>query len=106
VSSPYAPQPFVAGSLVTSTAKFYNAAGDLADPNVITLQYRQGYATTVTVTYPAAPITRADEGVYQADFDTSGFTGPDNQLWTVQWSGTGNVQAVAVSYWTVVPAPL
>lgn len=98
--------PYVSGSLITSTATFSNAAGTPADPSVVTLAYRKGYGTTVTVVYPDPPITRTGTGVYQADLDTSGFTGPDNQLWTIQWSGSGNVQAINVSSWTVTPAPL
>jgi hypothetical protein len=45
-------------------------------------------------------------GVYQALLDTTGWAGPGDQLWAVQWSGTGLVQAIADSYWFVTPAAL
>jgi len=101
--------PFMAGSLVTSTATFLDGNGNPADPSAVTLKYKQGAGATTTVTYqPNTPtsITRNSPGVYSTELDTTGWTGPDNQLWTVQWSGAGNVQAIAVSNWQVEPAAL
>ena len=100
------PGPWMSGSLVTSTATFYNADGVQADPEVVTLKYKTGAGTTNTAVYPAAPVTRLGEGVYQAELDTTGFHGPGQQLWATQWAGTGDVQAVAVAYFSVVPAAL
>jgi hypothetical protein len=97
---------FVAGSLITSTATFANAAGSPADPSTITLKYRAGSGPTVVAVYPAPAITRVSAGVYQALLDTTGWAGPGDQLWAVQWSGTGLVQAIADSYWFVTPAAL
>src|SRR6185437_525699 len=97
---------YMSGSLVTSTATFYNDEGAEADPTTVTLKYKQGSGATVTVTYPSPPIVRDAEGVYHAELDTTGWDGPDNLLWATQWSGTGNVQAIAVGYWQVSPLAL
>lgn len=100
------PATYMSGSLITSTATFLDDTGALADPSTITLKYKAGSGATVTAVYPAAPVTRVSTGVYQAELDSTGWTGPDSQLWTVQWSGTGNVQAIGVGYWEINPPAL
>lgn len=97
---------YMSGSLVTSTATYANDAGTPTDPTVVTLKYKTGSGATTTVTYPSAPVVKVSTGVYSAEFDTSGWTGPDNQLWATQWSGTGTVQAIAADYWQVTPPAL
>jgi hypothetical protein len=96
----------MSGSLVTSTATFKDVNGNVADPSTITLKYKIGSASTVTVVYPAAPITRSGTGVYLAELDTTGYAGPDPQLWATEWIGTGAVQAIAADYWQVTPPAL
>lgn len=98
--------PYMSGSLVTSTATFLDDTGTPADPDTITLKYKAGTAGTVTAVYPDDPVTRVSEGIYQAELDSTGFTGPGLQQWTVEWIGTGTVQAIAVATFTVVPAAL
>lgn len=98
--------PWMSESLVTVTVTFLDDTGTPADPSVITLKYKAGTADTITAVYPASPVTKVSAGIYQAELDTTGFTGPGQQPWTVQWSGTGNVQAIAVATFTVVPAAL
>jgi hypothetical protein len=97
---------YMSGTLVGTTANFVNAAGALTDPTTITLKYRASPGTIVTVVYPAAPIVRLAQGVYTANLDTTGWTGPGNQLWTTEWIGTGNVQAPGVDYFEVEPLAL
>lgn len=98
--------PYMSGSLITSTATYFDENGDAADPTVVTLKYKTGSGATITAVYPSLPVTRVSTGVYQAELDTTGFTGPAQQLWTVQWAGTGNVQAIAVSHFQVTPPAL
>src|SRR5215472_6709212 len=98
--------PWISGSLATSTATFLDDTGSPADPTTITLKYKVGSGSTTTVVYPSAPVTRASTGVYQAELDTSGFSGPGQQLWTIEWIGTGTVQAIGVSYFLVTPPAL
>jgi hypothetical protein len=98
--------PFISVSLVTVTATFLDDTGSPADPTTITLKYKAGTADTVTVVYPDSPLTRLSEGVYQAELDTTGFDGPGLQQWTVQFTGTGTVQAIAVATFPVIPAAL
>jgi hypothetical protein len=98
--------PYMSGSLVTSTATFLDDTGSPADPSTITLKYKTGTGDTVTAVYPDSPVTKVSTGVYQAELDTTGFDGPNLQLWTVEWIGTGSVQAIAVSTFQVSPAAL
>lgn len=96
---------WVAGSLVTSTVTFTaESTGEPADPSAITLSWQPGYQATVqTATYgDGSTITKVSTGVYAAELDTTSHPGP----WTVQWTGTGTVQAIAVSNFQVTPAPL
>lgn len=98
--------PWISGSLVTSTATYATENGTITDPSTITLKYKTAAGSTTTAVYPASPITKVATGIYQAEFDTTGFSGPGQELWTVQWSGTGAVQAIGVSYFWIVPAAL
>jgi hypothetical protein len=94
---------WMAGSLVTSTATFVSeATGQVADPTTITLKYVAPGGTVQTVAYPNAMITRVSAGVYSAELDSTGKAGP----WTVEWIGTGNVQAIAAATWTITSAVL
>lgn len=97
---------YISGALVQSTANFTNLSGVLTDPTTITLKYRIGAGSTTTVVYPAAPIVRAAQGVYTANLDTTGWAGPGLQLWTIEWIGTGAVQAPGIDYWEVEPLAL
>lgn len=93
----------MAGSLVTSTATFTaEATGDATDPTTIVLKYLEPGSGVTTVTYPDAFITRVSAGVYSAELDTTSLPG----AWTVEWIGTGAVQAIAAASWTVTRAPL
>ena len=94
---------YMSGSLVRSTAIFTNAAGSPTDPTTITFKYRAGGGSVTTIVYPAAGITKDSQGAYHSDVDTSGWTGPGNQLYTTEWIGTGTVQAPGADYWEVEP---
>jgi hypothetical protein len=97
---------YMSGSLVQSVANFVNILGVAADPTTITFKYRTGSGSTTTVVYPSAPIVRVGTGSYTANLDTTGWLGPGNLLYTVEWIGTGAVQAIAPDYWQVEPATL
>ena len=93
----------MAGSLVTSTVTFTSEATGLpADPTTVTLKYLPPGGTVTTVAYPNAAITRVSEGVYAAELDSTGLPGN----WTVEWIGTGNVQAIADSGYVITQAAL
>lgn len=92
---------YISGTLVRTTATFKDITGTLADPDAATVKYKAGSASTQT---PAA--TKDSTGVYHYDIDTSGFTGPGTLTYTVEWAGTGAVQAVSSSTFTVEPAAL
>jgi hypothetical protein len=83
-----------------------NAAGAAADPTTVTFKYRIGAAAIVTAVYPAAPIVKDSIGNYHANFDTSGWAGPDNLLYATEWFGTGAVLAINDDYWQVTPPAL
>lgn len=96
-------QCWMAGSLVTSTATFIaEATGTATDPTTIVLKYLEPGGGVTTVTYPNAFITRVSTGVYSAELDTTGLPGG----WVAEWIGTGAVQAIAASTWTITRAPL
>lgn len=97
---------YTSGALVRTTATFTGVSGSVADPDTITLKYKKGSAATTTVTYPSAPVIKNSTGIYHADLDTSGWTGPGNQVWIVEWIGTGAVQAIASDSWLVQPPAL
>jgi bacillopeptidase F (M6 metalloprotease family) len=96
----------MSGSLVRSSAAFTNAAGAATDPTSVVLKYRSGAGSTTTVTYPSSPVTKDSTGNYHADFDTTGWAGPDALLYVTEWTGTGTVQAIASDAWLVTPPAL
>jgi hypothetical protein len=96
----------MSGSLVRSKAQFADITGTAADPGTVTLKYKTGAGSTTTVTYPSSPIVKDSTGNYHADFDTTGWAGPDNLLYAVEWTGTGAVQAIGADYWQVTAPAL
>jgi hypothetical protein len=94
---------YMSGTLVQSSATFLNASGVAADPTTITLKYKLGPGIVETVVYPTAPINRVSAGVYTANFDTTGWSGPGNRLDLMEWIGTGTVQAINTDNWEVEP---
>lgn len=97
---------YMAGSLVRSIAKFADINGNIGDPTTITLKYKIGIGSTTTVVYPSAPIVKDSTGVYHADFDTTGWAGATDLVYTTEWSGTGTIQAIATDSFQVDAAPL
>jgi hypothetical protein len=98
---------YPSGTVVRTQAQnFRGLDGVVADPTTVTLKYRRGSGTTTTVTYPAAPIVKDSIGNYHADLDSSGFTGPDQELWLAQWTGTGQVAVIGNDSWQVEPTTL
>ncbi len=93
---------YMSGTRVRSIATFTNFAGVAADPDTITFKFRAGAGATTT---DAAP-TRDATGVYHRDIDTTGWAGPDDLLYTCQWSGTGAVVAIEADYFEVEPTAL
>jgi hypothetical protein len=96
----------MSGSLVRTSAAFADINGNPADPTTVTLKYKPGAGSTTTVTYPSSPVVKDSTGAYHADLDTTGWTGPDDLLYATEWTGTGNVQAIAADYWQVTPPAL
>lgn len=92
---------YLTGSLVRTTATFTNIAGQLADPTTTTLKYRAASGATQTPT-PVHDST----GIFHFDIDTTGWAGPGLELYTIQWVGTGAVQAPGIDYFQVEPLPL
>lgn len=87
------------GSSISPAGGFRDEAGDLADPTVIELEYRQGTnGTLTTVTYPDARIIKDGTGLYRSRLDT---TGSPEEPWEYAWVGTGAVQAVASNFFIV-----
>jgi len=97
---------YMSGSLIRSSAAYTDTSGTPADPSSVVLQYKADAGDTTTVTYPDSPIVKDGTGAYHADLDTSGWAGPARQLWIVEWTGTGTVQAIGVDSWEVEPAAL
>jgi hypothetical protein len=99
---------YLSGSLVRTTVTFANSAGTAADPSTVTLKYRPGPLGTAvtTVVYPSSPIVKDSTGVYHADLDTTGWLGSGTATWTIEWIGTGTVQAIGTDTWTINPEPL
>lgn len=95
---------YMSGALVRETGRFFDVNGALADPTVITLKYRIGTGATQTLT--GGSIIRDSVGVYYHDFDTTGYTGPGQVEYTLEWIGTGAVQAIVTDYFRVVPPTL
>jgi hypothetical protein len=97
---------YYSGTLVQTTATFANALGVPTDPSTITLKYQIQGNVSVTLVFGSSSIVRSGAGVYYYQFNTTGWTGPGNQLYTVEWIGTGTVQAPNVDYWEVQPLPI
>jgi hypothetical protein len=96
---------YMSGSLVTETATFLNAAGQPTDPTSVTLKYKIGAGAIQTLTYPSN-LTKVSVGTYSNNFDTTGFAGPGLLLYTMEWIGTGAVQAIVPDFFTVYPPEL
>lgn len=92
---------YISGSLVRATGTFTDINGAPADPTTISLKYKSGSGSTTTLTYAGSQLTKLSTGVYYADLDTSGWAGPNNQLWTLEWIGTGTCQAISGDSFTV-----
>jgi hypothetical protein len=97
---------YMSGSLVQSAATFLNQAGVPTDPTTITLKYKVGGGAIQTVVYPSSPIVRLGQGVYYANFDTTGWFGPGNRLDIQEWIGAGTVIGINADSWEVEPATL
>jgi hypothetical protein len=94
---------YMSGSLVTTTAQFVNALGVNADPSTITLKYRAGAGSVIVELYGSSAVVRNGTGNYSFNIDTTGWAGPGLLLYTTEWIGTGNVQAINPGYWQVEP---
>ena len=97
---------YMSGALVRSSAAFADASGAAADPSGVVLRYRKGAGSITTVTYPSSPVIKDSTGGYHADFNTTGWAGPDSLRYVAQWQGTGTVQAIASDEWDVTPPAL
>lgn len=93
---------YASGTLVRSAAQFVNTDGIPTNPTTVTFKYRPGAGAVVTIPSPPSD----GSGAYHYDMDTTGWTGPDVQLWTLQWQGTGTVVAVDDDYFGVKPSAL
>lgn len=89
----------MSGSMVRTIATFTSLSGGAANPDTVTLKYRVGLGTAVTV----SDLSSDSTGVYHYDLDTTGFAGPDDQLWVTEWIGTGAVIAIGTDSFQVVP---
>lgn len=92
---------YMSGSLVRATGTFLDINGAAADPTTVTLKYKKDAASTTTLTYAGGGVTKTATGVYHVDLDTTGWAGPDTQLWTLEWIGTGTVVAIATDSFKV-----
>ncbi len=97
---------YLSGTLVRTTTTFTNASGAATDPTTITLKYQKAAGPATTVVYPSSPVIKDGVGVYHADLDTTGWAGPNNLKYFIEWIGTGTVQAINVDNWEVTPAEL
>lgn len=96
---------YISGSLVRETGNFFNIAGAAADPTAISLKYAINGGSVTTLTFAASQLVKDSTGVYHNDFDTTGWTGPGNAVYVLEWIGTGAVQAITNDTFTVtVPA--
>lgn len=94
---------YVSGSLVRVTGSFFDVTGTAADPTTVTLKYKKDAGDVTTLTYADADLTKDATGVYHVDLDTTGWAGPDTQLWTLEWIGTGTVIAIVSDAFKVTP---
>jgi hypothetical protein len=93
---------YTSGSMVRSSAAFVNTAGVPTNPTTITFKYRAGAGSVNTIVGP----TNDGPGAYHYDIDTTGWAGPDTQLVTCQWQGTGAVVAIDDDYFGVTAPAL
>jgi hypothetical protein len=96
---------YMSGALVRETGRFYDVTGALADPTAVTLKYKIGTGATQSVTFPGT-IIRESVGTFHYDFDTTGYAGPGQVEYTLEWIGTGAVQAIVTDYFRVIPPVL
>jgi hypothetical protein len=92
---------YMSGSLVTVSAVFVNKAGVPTNPTTTTFKYRKDDGSTTTVTP-----TNDSPGNFHFDLDTTGWTGPGDQIWTYQFQGIGNVVAIGSNIFGVYPPSL
>jgi hypothetical protein len=98
---------YPSGTVVRTQAQnFKGLDGLVADPTTVTLKWRRGSGAITTAVYPAAPIIKDSIGNYHADMDTTGFVGPDLELWLTEWIGTGTVSVIGNDSWQVEPLTL
>jgi hypothetical protein len=97
---------YYSGTLVQTTATFNNADGVPTDPSTITLKYQIQGTAAVTLVYGSSEIERVSAGIYYYQFNTTGWAGPGNQLYTLEWIGTGTVQAPGVDSFEIQPLPI
>jgi hypothetical protein len=97
---------YISGSLVRTTATFVNISGANTDPTTITLKIKQDAGSVTTLTYAGAQVSKSSTGVYYYDIDTTGWTGSNNSLYTLEWVGTGSCQAINVDAFEVQKAAL
>jgi hypothetical protein len=87
----------MSGSVVRSIATFRDINGVLTNPTATTFKYRAGAGSTQVINAPV----NDSPGIFHYDMDTSGFQGPDLLLYTLEWIGTGVVQAIDNDYFNV-----
>ena len=92
---------YTSGSLVRTIATFTDVNNNLVNPTTVVVKYRAGSGSTQT----PSPVNDS-AGVWHYDIDTTGWAGPSVEIYTVQWQGTGSVQAIAVDQFQVGPAAL
>lgn len=96
---------YVSGSLVRVTGTFTDVNGSLVDPTTVTLKYKVGGGSIITLTFAGGGLTKQSTGIYYVDLDTTGFTGPNYQTWTLEWIGTGTCVSISNDTFNVtVPA--
>jgi hypothetical protein len=97
---------YISGSLVRTTATFVNISGANTDPSTVTLKIKQDAGTTNSYAYGSSAVTKDTTGIYHYDIDTTGWTGNNDTLYTLEWIGTGTVQAISTDAFEVSKAPL
>ena len=90
---------YMSGSLVRTIASFVNLTGSLQNPTTVTLKYRAGSGAVTVISAP----NNDSAGVYHWDIDTTGWAGPGQILYTIEWIGVGAVQAIGDDFWSVTP---
>jgi hypothetical protein len=93
---------YISGALVRTVATFVNVAGMPANPTTTVLKYRAGAGAVQTISSP----TNDSDGIFHYDIDTSGWEGPEDLIYALEWVGTGVVQAITVDWFNVIPPAL